>query len=218
MARAKSMPEEIEENHLLYEPPPTVHQSFWDAYERIVPLSPNGTDRRLKYFWGCDVVDYVSGRWVRRFADTDNEPPKYVGRCRWVLCGWQSPDVYNRDEWKVSEHLLGPFPETGVWDFLEFHETYDTQEFLPLDDSAIARLEGYTYWAAKGDKRSIEFLMEQKMLRWALQEKNRQEAADAVAMNFGEQYVKLTEHDPNPVSTSGGGAFKKTAGGILVPV
>lgn len=56
------------------------------------------------------------------------------------------------------------------------------------------------------------------MLRWALQEKNRQEAADAVAMNFGEQYVKLTEHDPNPVSTSGGGAFKKTAGGIFVPV
>jgi hypothetical protein len=62
--------------------------------------------------------------------------------------------------------------------------------------------------------------MEQKMMRWALQEKLRQEKADAVAIEFGEQYVKLTENETNPVSTSGsgmGGNFKKSKGGILIP-
>jgi hypothetical protein len=164
-----------------------------------------------------DRMDYVAGFLVRRYSDTDHNPPKYIGRARWVLEGWQSPDVYDKAEWLKDEHLLGPFPSSGVWDFIEYHETAEG-EMLHLDDSAIKRVESWACWRSKGEKRSIEYLMEKKMLTWAIQEKNAQEAADAVATNFGEQYVKLTEHDPNPVSTSGGGAFKKTAGGILVPV
>lgn len=213
------MPKEAYHPDLIFEPAPVVPQSFWDKFNAVVPMSPNGQDRMLRYVWGMDRTEYVAGYDVRRYADTDHVPAKYVGRARWVLEGWQSPDVFNKKEWQESGHLLGPFPATGYWDFIEYHETPDNK-FLPLDDSAIKRVESWAHWRSKGDKRSIEFLMEQKMMKWAIQEQNRQERADAVAAEFGEQYVKLTENETNPVSTSGsglGGHFKKSKGGILIP-
>lgn len=206
-----------ENTDLEYLPAPEISKEFTARFDAIVPLSPNGRDRMLRYVWGMDRTEYVAGFDVRRYSDVDNDPPKYVGRARWVLEGWQSPEVYDRKEWDENEHLLGPFPLNGYWDFIEYH-TGPEEEYLPLDTSAITRVESWACWRSKGAARSIEFLMEQKMMKWAIQEKIRQERADAVAMEFGEQYVKITESDTNPVSTSGGGSFKKTKGGILVPV
>lgn len=206
-----------EKSDLQYLPAPEISKDFTDRFNAIVPLSPNGRDRMLRFVWGMDRTEYVAGYDVRRYSDVDHEPPKYVGRARWVLEGWQSPDVYDRKEWAESRHLLGEFPSNGVWDFIEYH--VDSEDgYLPLDDSAIKRVESWAHWRSKGSKRSLEFLMEQKMLKWAIQERNNQERADAVAMDFGEQYVKLTENETNPVSTSGGGSFKKSKGGILIPV
>lgn len=213
------MPKEASHPDLEYVPAPPISKEFTERFNAIVPLSPNGVDRMLRYVWGMDRVEYVAGFDVRRYADVDHIPAKYVGRGRWVLEGWQSPDVYDKEEWEKDEHLLGPFPANGCWDFIEYHEG-DDEEFLPLDDSAIKRVESWACWRSKGDKRSIEFLMEQKTMRWATQEKLRQEKADAVAAEFGEQFVKLTENETNPVSTSGsgvGGNFKKSKGGILIP-
>lgn len=206
-----------EPSDLQYLPAPEISKEFTDRFNAIVPLSPNGKDRMLRFVWGMDRTEYVSGFDVRRYSDVDHEPAKYVGRARWVLEGWQSPDVYDRKEWEESKHLLGPFPTSGVYDFIEYH--VDSNEgYLALDSSAIKRVQSWAHWRSKGAKRSIEFLMEQKMMKWAMQEKIRQERADAVAAEFGEQFVKITENNTNPVSTSGGGSFKKTTGGILVPV
>ena len=210
------MATEPEANHLLYEPAPSISAEFTARFNQLVRISPNGKDRMLRYVWGMDRTEYVAGFDVRRYSDVDHEPPKYIGRGRWVLEGWQSPDVYDRAEWEQDKHLLGPFPENGVYDFIEYH-VGDNEEYLPLDDSALKRVESWACWQSKGQKRSIEFLMEQKMLKWAIEEKGRQERADAVAMDFGEQYVKLTENEKNAVSTSGGGSFKKTKGGVLIP-
>lgn len=206
-----------EKSDLQYVPAPEISKEFTARFDAIVPLSPNGKDRMLRYVWGMDRTEYVAGYDVRRYSDTDHEPAKYVGRGRWVLEGWQSSDVFDEKEWKQSEHLLGPFPRNGFYDFIEYHTDLN-EEYLPLDDSAIKRVESWAHWRSKGSKRSLEFLMEQKMLKWAIQERNNQERADAVAMDFGEQYVKLTENETNPVSTSGGGSFKKSKGGILIPV
>jgi len=211
------MAEEAYHPDLAYEPAPEVSKDFTTRFNAIVPISPNGRDRMLRYIWGMDRTEFVAGYDVRRYSDVDHEPAKYVGRARWVLEGWQSPDVYDRKEWEAVEHLLGPFPARGVWDFIEYH-VGPNEEYLPLNGSALRRAESWAHWRSKGAKRSIEFLMYQKMRKWALQEKIRQERADAVAAEFGEQYVKLIENETNPVSTSGNGGFKKTAGGILVPI
>lgn len=213
------MAKEASHPHFKYEPAPPVPQAFWDEFDRIVPISPNGKDRMLRYVWGMSRTEHVAGYDVRRYADTDHVPAKYIGRARWVLEGWQSPEVFDRKEWEESEHLLGAYPANGHWDFIEYHVGPE-EEFLPLDSSALDRVKSWACWRSKGDKRSLEFMMEQKMMRWALQEKLRQEKADAVAIEFGEQYVKLTENETNPVSTSGsgmGGNFKKSKGGILIP-
>lgn len=203
---------------LRYEPAPVISAGFQEKFKRAVHLSPNGVDPMLRYVWGMDRTEYVAGFEIRRYADTDNEPPKFIGRGRWVLEGWQSPDVYDRKEWDNLEHLLGPFPENGQWDFIEYHVGPE-EEYLPLDGSAMIRVEEWAMWRSKGAKRSLEFLMEQKMARWALDQQARQQAAEKVLDEAGEDFVRLSEHEKNAVSTHGAGigAFKRR-GGLLVPI
>ncbi len=163
-------------------------------------------------------MEFTAGNWERRYADINNDPARYVGHPCWVLEGWQSPDIYDRKEWENVQHLLGPWPENGVWDFIEYHET-DDYEFLPLDETALNRVRNWKYWRSKGAKRSIEHLMEKRMLRWSLQEQRRQAAAKVVSTRFGEAAVKIMENNTNPVSTSGrniSAGYKQTEGGILI--
>lgn len=213
------MTETLANPDLLYEPPPEVSKEFTAEFNRIVPFVGDTLCRQLRYVWGMDRLEYVAGFWERRYGDTVNDPAKYVGKPRWILEGWQSPDVYDRAEWEESKHLLGDWPENGVWDFIEVHETADG-EFLPLDNTAIERVQTWHFWRSKGAKRSIEHLMEQKMLRWSLQQQRREEKKAEVSTKFGEDIVRALDNFSNPVSTSGKniGAFKKTKGGILVKI
>lgn len=205
----------IDTDKLLYEPAPAVSAEFTKEFNLIVPVSPNGKDKALRYVWGMDRLEYVAGHKIRRYGDLDNDPPKYIGRGRWILEGWQSPDVYDKAEWLRDEKLLGPWPENGVWDFIEIHADSEGN-YLPLNNSALDRARSWHFWKSKGDKRSIEHLLEQKMLRWSLQQQRAEEAKARVAQDFGEQIVDLFEKDTNPVSTSGTGGYTKTASGILV--
>lgn len=206
---------------LIYEPAPAVSQSFWDEFNKLVPLSPNQVDRKLRFIWGMDRRDYVAGHQVIRYGDLDNTPAKYVGRARWVLEGWQSPDVFDKEQWLKDEHLLGPWPANGVWDHIEIHEDADGN-FLPLDHTAIDRVKSWSFWQSKDQKRSIEFLMKQMTDRWFLQEKRTREAMSKVSTAFGEEVVKCFENQNNPVSSLPAQqkqekGFKVSAGGILVP-
>jgi hypothetical protein len=180
-------------------------------------MSPNQKDRMLRYVWGMDRLEFCAGEWDRRYADIDNEPPKYIGKPRWVLEGWQSPDVFDKAEWLRDEHLLGAWPANGVWDFIEYHETTE-REFLPLDNSALDRVRNWKHWRSKGFKRAVEAMMEARMLRYSLQQQRNHEAGFAVAQQFGEDVVKCFENGVDQVSTSGRNiGYKKTESGLLVP-
>ncbi len=206
------------ETGLIYVEAPPVSKEFTAEFNRIVPICPNEKDRYLRYSWGCDRLEFIGGHWERRYGDINNDPPKYVGRPRWILEGWQSPDVYNRAEWEAGTRILGEWPANGVWDFIEYHEDADG-EYLPLDNSALERVRNWKYWRSKGFARSIEHLMEQRELRRQLQQQRREAAAKVVSTRFGEQAVKLMENNTNPVSTSGrdiGAGYKQTESGILI--
>lgn len=208
-----------DESGLLYIPSPAVSEAFQTEFNKIVRMSPNGFERMLRFAWGMDRLEFANGFWFRRYPDTDNVPAKYVGRERWVVEGWQSPDVFDREEWEKQEALLGPFPENGVWDFIEYHET-ENEQFLPLDNSALERARSWAMWQSKGTKRSLEFLTNQKMQKLALNMAIRREKADAVAEEFGEAWVKAEEKLANPMTTHGpdiARGFKPTESGLLVP-
>lgn len=214
---------EREYTDLLYEPPPFVAQSFWDEFNKIVPDAPCGNGvKMLRWEWGCDRLEYCAGHWERRYGDTDNEPAKYVGRTRWILEGWQSPDVYDVVEWKKDEHLLGDFPRNGVFDFLAFH-TDNQGGYLPLDESALNHARIWAHWQGQGKKRSVEELLAAKHALWHQRYVEREKAKEKVALAFGERVVKHLENDTNPVSTVGANpltlppGFTKTSSGIIVP-
>lgn len=207
---------------LLYMSPPPVTKEFQKEFKRIVPISPNNRDRMLRYAWGMDRMEYIAGFEVRRYHDTEHLPAKYIGKARWILEGWQSPDIYDKREWMENKHLLGPWPENGVWDFIEIHETPEG-EFAPLDQSALDRCRSWSFWRGAGRQKSIDALMEAKINRWKLQDQIARDAARAVANQFGEDIVKALENITNPVSTTAKasspvntGGFRKTEGGILV--
>lgn len=202
---------------LEYVPPPLVEDWFWTAFNKLVPDAPGapvGT-KLLRIVWGCDRTEFCGGFWERRYGDTDNDPPKYVGRARWVLEGYQPPTIYSEAEWELNKHLLGEFPINGVYDFVTFHTT-NTGDYLPLDQSALNHVELWRKWQSEGKQRSTEELLEQKRALRLKRYTERKEAANKVAKDFGEKVVKLFESWAEPVSTSGKN-YKKTEGGILVP-
>ncbi len=210
----------IKKTELLYEPPPHVEDWFWDAFNRIVPDvidAPKGT-KKLRILWAADRLEYCAGTWERRYGDTDNNPPKYVGRCRWVIEGYQSPEVFNKDEWAKDAHLLGDYPSGGVWDFVAFHQDQATGAYLPLDQSALNHLELWAHWQGQGKQRSLELLMEQKLALREKRDAERREAGKAVALKFGEDVVKEFE---NATATAKAFSlptgFTKTDSGLLIP-
>lgn len=209
---------EAEYKELIYEPPPFVHESFWAEFNALVPDVPDspGT-KRLRWIWGMDVLEYCAGFWERRYGDTDHKPVKYIGRARWVLEGYQPPSIYNRTEWAKDEHLLGPFPENGTWDFVAFH-TDNQGGYLPLDESAINHVRIWAHWQGKGKKRSVEELLAAKHALWHQRHVEREAAKEKVALEFGERVVKHLQTARDVVSTSGPGPnFARSPGGILIP-
>ena len=205
---------------LLYEPPPLIEQWFLDAYDRIVPDvidAPKGT-KKLRFVWGCDRLEYCAGNWERRYGDTDHTPTKYVGRARWVIEGWQSPSVYDKDEWLKDAHLLGDFPNNGVWDFVSFHCDQITGAYLPLDQSALNHLEIWAHWQGQDRNRSLEELMAQKLALWNKRAQERKEAADVVGLDFGEKVVReLEKATDTQKAFSLPSGYTKTESGLLVP-
>lgn len=207
-------------SHLEYVPAPAISEEFTREFERIVPLKDG--IRQLRFVWGMDRLEYCGGHWERRYGDTDNNPPKYVGRERWVIEGFQPPEIYNRAEWEAKEHLLGPWPVNGVWDFIEFHVS-NNGGYLPLDETALNHARIWAYWQGKGRKASVEELLGAKLEVRKRRYQERKEAADKVSTAFGERVVQHFENATDAVTTVGKNpltlppGFSKTTGGIIIP-
>lgn len=205
------------EKGLQYQPAPDKPEGFDEQVAEICGINPKTGKPWLRFVWGMDRLEYIAGHWQPRYGDTVHEPAKYVGRPRWILEGWQSPSVYAEAEWKTLEHLLGDWPRTGVWDFIEDLQTPDG-EFQALGNKALDRVRNWKYWRGIDRKRSIDELMEKKMLRWSLQQQRRKAEADKVAQEFGEDIEKLfTDGVPEKAfSLPTPGGYKRTEAGLLV--
>ncbi len=211
------MPTPVDHPDLLYISAPDVSDAFWAELREIVPTSPNGVDPFLKPVWGMDRLEYISGFWDRRYGDTENEPPKYIGREAWVWEAWQSPDVFDREQWEQVAHLVGEWPANGVWDMVSYHVNEDGS-YKKLEDGGLDIARSWKYHQNLGRQRSIDILMEQKMARYSFQQQRQQERASAVAEQFGEDVVRIFDRQKDQVSTSGRNiGYKKTEGGILIP-
>lgn len=214
------MTEDKQEKGLLYEPPPPVSDFFTEEFNKLVPLCENGKDRKLRFSWGCDVTEYCAGYYTHRYPDI-HEPAKYVGRPQWILEGWQSPEIYDEDEWAPLEHLLGAFPRSGAWDFVAFH---GGNEYMALDQSALNHVQIWAHWQGQGQKASIDHIMHERMMRWSLEQQRKSAAAGEVAQQFGEDVVRIFEEAKDTPTSFGdqikksfGGAFEASPGGILMP-
>lgn len=203
------------DKHLEYIPAPVISKEFTAEFERLVPLQDG--IRKLRFEWGMDRLEFCGGHWERRYGDTQNTPPKYVGRDCFVIEGWQPPDIYNREEWDRQSHLLGAWPENGVWDFIAFHA--DNQgNYLPLDQSALNHVRIWAHWQGKGRQASVQELLEAKHELRKNRFKERKEASERVSTAFGERVVKHFENAVNAVSTVGKPpGFTETPSGILIP-
>lgn len=179
---------------LLYIPPPApVLPDFYRQLKNIVGRAPSG-EPYLRFVWGMDRKDQ-SGKFCR-YHDCLNTPAKYVGVMRWVLEGWQSPDVYDRREWERHAKTLGAFPTQGVWDFIALVETPGKQ-FLNLGSRALQMAREWRHWKSKPKKRTVEALLEQQAKVQQLQERNWQEAKEKILDDFVEEYARALENPKN---------------------
>lgn len=204
------------DKHLEYVSAPAISADFTREFERLVP--PQEGIRKLRFVWGMDRVEFCGGHWERRYGDTQNTPPKYVGRDCWVIEGHQPPSIYNRAEWERQKHLLGAWPENGVWDFLAFHVD-NKGDYLPLDQSALNHVQIWAHWQGKGREASVKQLLDAKLEIRKRRYKERKEAAEKVAMEFGERVVKHFENaKATPtVQVQMPPGFSKTESGLILP-
>jgi hypothetical protein len=203
---------------LEYLPAPDVPKSFYTELAKIIPQCPGYPDERyLRFVWGCDRLEYRSKARVgveprRRYPDYDG---KYIGRPRWILEGWQNSDVYVREDWNRNSHLLGDYPNRGVWDFIEFHEDAEGN-YLPLDETALERARSWAFWKSKGYKRNVEEILTRIELYDAMELEARRQAADKVLDEFADEWVKAEESQNNIVYSLPPG-MKQTESGLIIP-
>lgn len=86
---------------LLYPTRPETPQDFEKNLSAIVPLCPTG-ERYLRFRWAPDITEEFDGQTGYRYPDIYNNPPKYCAMPYFIMEGWQSPEVFDRDEWEAT--------------------------------------------------------------------------------------------------------------------
>lgn len=190
-----------ERDYLEYVPAPTKPEGFDRQLADIVGLNPMTQRPWIRFVWGCDrMEDYtLPGEDPScRYPDPDG---KCVGLPFWVIEGWQTPEVLNREEWKQGEALLGPFPEQGTWDFIETLRTAD-YKFIPLGTEALERARSWRFWKNKPKSVAVGDLLHRLELRRQLKDSRKVAAAQKIWDDFQDDYIRAYEKkDKNPVSS-----------------
>lgn len=199
---------------LQYIPPPLVSADFTKEFNRIVRKGPTG-ERVIRFVWGMDRKQI--NRDICRYHDILNVPAKYVGIERWVLEGWQSPDVLDRAEWESHRATLGDFPEKGVWDFISFVET-DDGGFLNLGSRALKMARTWRHWNEMKRSVAVSDILEAVRKTDERQERNWREAKAAILDDFMNQYIKAGEKGSGRTAFSlPNKDFTLTKGGFSFP-
>jgi hypothetical protein len=175
----------------------------------------------LRFVWGCDRREFNCGENLCRYPDPNNQ---YVGLPMWVLEGWQSPDVLDRQQWQDNEDTLGPFPTGGHWDYIETYRTAD-YEFRPLGEAALQKAREWRIWKDKRRPVMIEDLLAKMQRHRQLKDKRWKEFRDKRLGQMMDDIIALEKKGANPVSTSGSGVvhpeftpdgYRRTESGILI--
>lgn len=202
-------------------PAPSRPPGFDRELKRLVGLSPNGTDLYLRFIWGMDVTEVLDGMTVHRYPDPLG---KYVGVDRWVLEGWQSPDVYDRTEWNLNRELMGPWPENGVWDYIATLQD-EQGGYLPLDASkAMKMVREWRQWKSKTKKRTLEDLLKSRCVLQVAKETAAAAKKKTVMADFVDRFTRASElgaHAPRKstvvATIDEKGVYRRTEAGLLVP-
>lgn len=187
-------------DYLEYLPPPRKPEGFDRKLAEIVGINPATNEPWLRFVWGCDRLDWTppGQDLMRRYPDPDD---KYVGAPYFILEGWQTPEVLNREEWKAGESLLGPFPERGTYDFIETLRD-ENFEMLPLGDLALQKAASWKFWKNKPKKVAIDQLLARMHMARELKAVRKKAAADKIWEQFQEDYAHAYEKkDRNPDSS-----------------
>lgn len=205
------------ESHLEYMPPPTRPADFDRQLKNIVPRCPTG-ETYLRFSWGMDVTEILDGKVLRRYPDPDG---KYVGLPYWVLEGWQSPDVYDEKQWRENEDLLGPYPISGVWDFIGVVKNAKG-EFVNLGGFALQMARTWRFWQSKPRARAIEEVMKERCKLQVLKEQQADEHKQQIMDEFIRDYSRAERggYDPRNrklIGTISKGEYQQTPSGLLIP-
>lgn len=205
------------ERHLEYQPAPVRPHGFDKQLADIVGLCPTG-EPYLRFVWGMDVTEVLDQYTLRRYPDPNG---KFLGLDRWVLEGWQSPDVYNEKQWRENEDVLGPFPANGVWDFIATVED-EQGRYMPLGPFALEMARDWRHWRSKPTPRLLEDLVKQRAKTQVLKEKRWEARQEEILENFvrdftdeergGRETRNLTE-----VAKITGGKYQQSPSGLLIP-
>ncbi|HXG86115.1 MAG TPA: hypothetical protein VNI84_18995 [Pyrinomonadaceae bacterium] len=214
-----------ENSDLIYLPAPApVLSDFAEELKKIVGECPTG-ETYLRFSWGMDVTERWGEDVVHRYPDPDD---KHVALPRFVMEGWQSPEVYDRAEWKKNIDVLGDFPERGVWDFVSILQT-DDGDFLPLGTQALNMAYESRFWRSKGRLRAVSDLLDNRARLRQLKDKRFEARKAAIMDDFirdysnTEQNIKNAEFSKNAsrselaIPQKQDPNFKRTDGGLFIP-
>lgn len=204
------------EAHLKYEPAPARPHDFDRRLKTIVDRCPTG-ELYLRFSWGMDVTEVLDGYILHRYPDTEG---KFVGFDRWILEGWQASDVYDRQQWKENEDLLGPFPENGVWDFIAVVQD-EKKRYLPLGEHALQMARDWRHWRTKDRPRLLEDLTAQRTKSAFLKEQRWEERKAEILGEFEKRFSDAERGNDTRKRTEigkiTGGKYKESPSGILIP-
>ena len=206
------------EANLKYEPAPEVPASFQKEFLRICEINPMTNQPWLRFVWGMDVTEQVGEYIVHRYPDPDNI---YVGSRNWILEGWQDPRVYDEQQWKENEAVLGPFPSQGVWDYIAIVPRFEDKPVLGNYALNLAR--EWRHWRSKDKKRVLEDLVKQRCALQILKERRWEEKKEELLDDFVRDYSRAERGGFDPrrrkqvAKIDGFGRYEKTESGLLVP-
>lgn len=204
------------EKYLEYLPAPERPVDFDKQLKQIVGLSPSG-EPNLRFSWGNDVTEILDGYSMHRYPDPEG---KYVGLPFWVLEGWQNPDVYDRAEWEANEELFGPFPTTGIWDFIAIVQD-ENKRYMPLGSFALQMARDWRFWRSKTHQRVLDDLLLQRCKIRSLNEKRlaekKAELQDEFVRTFTNALDGVDNRKRTLVSKIAGGVYQQTESGLLIP-
>lgn len=153
---------------LIYLPAPPKPDNFERRLADLVGKLADTGMPPIRFVWGMDHKTWFQGKEEIHYIDPNGV---YVGVPYWVMEGWSQPSVYDPTEWESHRwgcevlkngryefdptiDALGPYPDKGVWDTIQFLRNPDMTPASLEYGLEVAK--NWRYNNMRPAKRSIE--------------------------------------------------------------